>query len=156
MIDRMPKYSQAPVRNYLETGKFKDQTAAPIPADEATELGEDILMMSLGIMAQDNTEVDSNPAPGVMDVKDDFFGPTHLEFEASTDMTTTQGFAQLGNAESGATIFARNTVESLDVVVVTDVEGADDGVIHIDHIKPENSFTTFADEMGVEQFLVAQ
>ncbi len=153
MIDRMPKYSQAPVRTYLETGKFKDQTPTPIPAEEATQMGEDILLMSLGIMSQDNVpEVDSNPAPGIMDVKDDFFGNAHLEFEASSDMTSTQGFAQIGTNESGATVFARNTVEAIDLIVVSSQEGVDDGVVHIDHAKPENSFMTFPQD----QFLLAR
>lgn len=151
MIDRMPKYSQAPVRNYLETGKFKDQTPTAIPAEEAAKMGEDFLLMSLGIMSQDNTEIDSNPAPGIMDVKDDFFGNAHLEFEASTDMTTTQGFATVGQGENGATVFARNTVEALDLVVVSSQEGVDDGVVHIDHAQPENSFMTFPQD----QFLIA-
>ncbi len=152
MIDRLPGYSQTPVRNYFETGDFKGQTRSPIPADEATELGKDIVEFSQELGALDNTAADSNPKEGVMDVEMDFLGPTHVEFEGANE--NAQGFATIGNDALGATLFARNTDEALDLVVVSSDGSFDDGVIHINHANPDESFMTFPDD-SMGQFMMA-
>lgn len=156
MINRMPQYSQAPVKNYLETGNFKDHAKTPIPAEEVGPMTEEFLMLTLGIMSQDNTQADSNPAEGIIQSKDQFFGDVRVEFEKmeSQDPTATQGFGVIGTDTEGAVGYARNTSDALDIVIVSNVEGSDDGVIHLDQKNPENSFMTLSEDMA-SQFIVA-
>jgi hypothetical protein len=147
MISNMPKYAQAPVKNYLETGKFKDHTPDPIPADEVASATEELQMLALGVMSQDNTEVDSNPKEGVIDAHDSFFGDTHIEFEnIGEDATKVHGFGTLGTNEEGATAYVRQTPEAMDFIIVGAGEHVEEGVIHLDQVDASKSFMTMSPE----------
>ena len=143
MIANMPKYASAPIKNYLETGNFKDHEKFPMENDQESkaEVAE-MVAQSETFIAADNTKDDMDKRPGVIETTDDFFGPVHAEYVKSDDGKSFEMFYEIGNDQFGATIYTRNTPESLDVITVSPHGGGDDGVMHHSYVDPDGSFMT--------------
>lgn len=142
--DRVPQWAKPTIETYLKTKQFPGQEASPLEPKDAVEMGTNISLTMIGVMAADNDpSKDSNPKPGVIDSHDGFFGATHAEFEAKSQ-TEVEGFATLAGGE--VCIFARTGVESTDVVLLAKNGSADQGAIHIDNQNPNGSFMTFERE----------
>ena len=148
MINKLPAWSQPTVKQYVETGQFKDHKPVPMEPSEAAEGRELLLGMIDAYVSQDNTSVDSNPAKGVIETQEDFFGSVRAEYQNENDVK--EGFATVAGRES--VVYIRNTEKALDVLVVSNEQGADDGVFHFSHSDPNGSFTT----MNFDQMMIAR
>jgi hypothetical protein len=143
MIANMPKFAQAPIQNYLETGQFRDHSKEQIPTDKE-EIAQ-MLEQTETFIAADNSKDDMDPRPGKIETTDDFFGPVKAEYERSEDGKSLETFFNIGSGDMSAVVYTRNSPESLDVITVTPNGGSDDGVMHFSHNDPNGSFMTFKD-----------
>ena len=148
MINKLPAWSQPTVKQYLETGQFKDHKPVPMDPNEAAEGKEMMQGMIDAYVAQDNTSADSNPAKGVIETQEDFFGSVRAEYQNENGIK--EGFATVAGRE-GSVVYIRNTEKALDVLVVSNEQGADDGVFHFSHSDPNGSFMT----MDFDRMLIA-
>jgi hypothetical protein len=145
MISGMPQYAQAPIRNYLETGNFKDHQKFPLPNDTDTKETQNQLQQNFeSYVASDNTAADSDKRSGYLTTQDPFFGTVTGRTEASADGQSTEAFMILqgvgGNQD--AVMYSRSTPQGLDVITVGSVDGSD-GVMHFSNNDPNGHFMTF-------------
>lgn len=142
MINGMPSHAQAPIKNYLETGNFKDHQKIPMPNDESTrDAAKDMKQTMDAFVASDNTAADSDKRPGRITSEDGFFGPLTGGFEHSGDGKTTESFVIIGG-QDGAVLYSRNSPSGLDVITVGSFDGSD-GVMHFSS-DPDGHFMTMA------------
>jgi len=140
MIKQVPQRFQAPIQRYFETGNFKDSAKEPLDRLESVVVQTVGLLGSATVIAADDTAVDSNKAPGAIELNDQDFGPlkAYYDHEAQSGL---EGFLQTGNETDGAVLYVKHNDSSFDLLMVSD-DGESDGAIHVDHNDPSKSFAT--------------
>lgn len=143
MIKGMPAYATSAIQNYLDTGNFKDHAKESIPSEmDPKGMMENYRANMDEYIQADNTDIDLDPRPGHLKM-DGFFNSTG-RFETAEDGTV-ETFQLIGNDAQSAVIYSRDSGDTLDIVTVSNVEGAEEGVQHMNGENPEKSFMTFGD-----------
>lgn len=139
MIDRMPPPLQSLTQKLVQSGEFpgpKKAIESDMAQDALIQYEDNLERARL----QDNTDIDSNPALGILETKD-------MIMEYHRD-STASGITEYYTASKGGPMkistYSRSTERGLDIVLgVTDNAGKavfKQGAIHLDRVQPGNSF----------------
>ena len=136
MINKLPPNMQKATRHFMETGEFRDpKTKVDVETSDRVLLSYD--QNVINGCRQDNTEVDRNPAKGVVETE------TSRMVYKNTDAGLEFFTESLGEAPFKLVSYGISALKGMDFVVgMTDQSGnvLSEGAVHLNRLYGDESF----------------